>query len=250
MLRDGVDETTVKRAIAMLDSKGLCFTGRDPLDDDKREFALGPDEMAYHGFEGVTSNGRFDLADVTRHVWPTILVGSSGTPGAFTEEAIRTMAERAEHPVIFPISNPTSKTEAHPADILEWTGGRALIATGSPFDPVERDGQVHVIGQANNAFIFPGVGLGAIVAEAREVTDDMFLTAADSLAAIVPKDRMDTGALYPAQSDLRAASRAIACAVVRVARDSGVGRHFTDDEIEPAVDAAMWFPRYPELEPA
>jgi malic enzyme len=250
MLRDGVDEAIVARSIAMLDSKGLCFLGRDPLDEDKDEFALGSEEMAYHGFEDVSPGSRYDLAEVIRHVWPTILVGSSGTPGAFTQAALRTMAERAERPVIFPISNPTSKTEAHPSDILEWTQGRALIATGSPFDPVEYEGTTHVIGQANNAFIFPGVGLGAIVAEAREVSDEMFLAAADALAAFVPEERMAAGALYPAQSDLRAASRAIACEVVRVARDTGVGRHFADDEIEPAVDAAMWFPDYQEYEPA
>jgi malic enzyme len=242
--RAGADETTVRRAIVMLDSKGLCFEGRDPLDEDKRDLALGADEMALHGFGGCDPEGRYDLATVIRHVKPTVLLGTSGTPGAFTEEAIREMAAHVERPLVMPMSNPTSKTEAQPKDILAWTQGRAIVATGSPFDPVEIDGTTHLIGQANNAFVFPGIGLGAIVAEAREIPDEMFLAAADALAAAVPQERLDRGAIYPSPQDLRAVSRTIAEAVVRTARDAGIGRHFDDDEIAPSVAAHMWFPDY------
>jgi malic enzyme len=250
MRRDGADEETVRRAIAMLDSRGLCFLQRDPLDADKEEFALSAETMASYGFGACSPEVRFDLATVIRRVRPTILVGSSGTPGAFTEEAIRAIAEANERPIVFPISNPTSKTEAAPADILRWTDGRALIATGSPFDPVEHDGRLHLIGQANNAFVFPGVGLGAIVAEVREVTDDLFLAAAHTLAAHVPADRLEGGSLYPSPQDLRVVSRAIAIEVVRTARDLGTGRVIPDDEIADAVDAAMWEPAYREYAPA
>jgi malic enzyme len=204
--------------------------------------------MSALGFGACSPEVRFDLTTVIKHLRPTILVGSSGTPGAFTEEAIRAMAETAERPIIFPMSNPTSKTEALPADIMQWTDGRALVATGSPFDPVEYRGKTHLIGQANNAFIFPGVGLGTIVAEAREVTNDLFLAAAEVLARAVPESRLEDGSLYPSQQDLRRVSREIAIEVVKVARDAGVGRAFADEEIPPAVDAMMWWPDYEEYE--
>jgi malic enzyme len=248
MLRAGADEEVVRRAIVMLDSRGLVFEGREPLDDDKRELAMRPQDLAFHRFNGCDPEARYDLETVIRHVHPTVLVGTSGTPGTFTEGAIREMAAHVETPVVFPLSNPTSRTEALPADILEWTDSRAVIATGSPFDPVERSGTVHVIGQANNAFVFPGFGLGAIVSEVREIPDQLFLAAAEALAGTVTDDRLKSGALYPPQSALRDVSRTIAIRVVREARDLGLGRQFEDDEIAPAVDATMWYPRYRSLD--
>jgi malic enzyme len=241
MRREGVSREAVRRAIVMLDSRGLVFEGRTPLDDDKRDLTLGPAEMASFGFE---SAGAYDLETVVGRVHPTVLIGTSGTPGTLTERAVREMARHVKAPIILPLSNPTSNTEALPAHVLRWTEGRALVATGSPFQPVTLDGRRHLIGQANNAFVFPGVGLGAIVAEAREIPDEMFLAAADTLAAMVPEDRLAEGALYPSQSALREVSRAIAVGVVRVARDLGVGRCLTDEQIEEAVDATVWFPRY------
>jgi malic enzyme len=245
--REGADDVTVGAAIAQLDRHGLTYDGREPLDDDKREFALGERAMQGYGFE---PGREYDLEGVVERVRPTFLIGTSGTPGAFTERAIRTMAEGVATPVILPLSNPTSKTEALPADILDWTNGRALIATGSPFPPVEREGMMHVIGQANNAFCFPGIGLGAVVAEAREVTDEMFLVAAQAFAATVGEDRLAQGSLYPNQSELRSVSRAVAVAVVRAARDEGVGRHLADEAIPAAVDAMAWDPAYLPYEPA
>ena len=247
MRAEGADEATVLRSIAMLDSHGLVFDDRDPLDEDKREMALGPDELAHHGFGGCDREARYDLETVVRHVRPTILIGTSGTPGVFTEAAIRAMADAVPTPVVLPLSNPTSKTEALPADIIAWSDGRALVATGSPFDPVEHTGWTHLIGQANNAFVFPGIGLGAIVSETREVPDTFFLAAAETLAGCVDGDRLANGALYPSQSDLRSVSRAIAIRVVREARDLGIGRHLDDAEIEAAVDAEIWEPAYADL---
>ncbi|MBI2237070.1 MAG: NAD-dependent malic enzyme, partial [Actinobacteria bacterium] len=189
----------------------VTYEGRIPLDDDKREFALRPEVVHHYAFEPAD---RYDLETVIRHVKPTILIGTSGTPGSFTEGAIREMATHARTPIVLPLSNPTSKTEAAPADILDWSGGRAVVATGSPFDPVVRGEVTHVIGQANNSFVFPGIGLGAIVAEAREIIDDMFLVGARALAEMVSADRLAEGALYPTQSELRAVSKRIAMAVV------------------------------------
>ena len=239
--REGADRLTVEHAIAMLDTHGLVHAGRTPLDSDKLEVALSADTMAFHGFTG---DGPFDLEDVIRHVQPTILIGTSGTAGSFTEAAIREMARHARIPIVLPLSNPTSKTEAIPSDILEWTDGRAVVATGSPFPPVEVEGRQRIIGQANNVFIFPGVGLGAIVGQAREITDEMFLLAAYTLAELVTDERLAAGAIYPPVSALRDVSRAVAIRVVCQARDCGVGRHYHDDQIEQAVDAAMWFPAY------
>lgn len=250
MIAQGVDGATIKRAIVAADTKGLVFAARDELDDDKREFALGPDELAHYGIGGLNPGDRRDLQAIVAAVKPTILIGTSGAPGAFTEAAIREMGAHVERPVILPLSNPTAKTEALPADIMAWTGGRALIATGSPFDPVVVNGQSHIIGQANNVFIFPGVGLGAIVAEAREITDEMFLLAAETLAEMVSPERLSAGALYPAVSDLREVSRQIAGKVVCQSRDCGVGRLYRDEEVLDAVDSAIWFPAYLPYRPA
>ncbi len=250
MSAQGSDGASIKRAIATVDTKGLVFASRDELDDDKREFALGPDELAHFGLSELKPSDRVSLEAVMAALRPTMLVGTSGVAGAFTEAAIREMAAHTERPVIFPLSNPTTKTEAIPADIMTWTAGRALIATGSPFEPVVIDGRSHVIGQANNVFIFPGLGLGAIVAEAREITDEMFLLAAETLAEMVSPERLAEGALYPAVSQLRQVSRQIAAKVVCQSRDCGVGRLYRDDEVFEAVDSAIWFPGYLPYEPA
>jgi malic enzyme len=228
-------------AVAMVDSHGLVFDGRDRVDDDKRPLALDSAGLSRFGFPPAD---RYDLETVVRHVAPTILIGTSGTAGAFTETAIREMAARSPAPLVFPLSNPTANSEATPADVLAWTDGRALVATGSPFDPVPVDGGTRLVGQANNVFVFPGVGLGAVVVRAREVTDRMFLVAATTLADAVAAERLERGALYPPLSGLRAISRAIAVAVARKARDSGLARIMSDEQIEEAVDAAMWRPDY------
>ncbi|MGZ5290810.1 MAG: NAD-dependent malic enzyme [Actinomycetota bacterium] len=246
MRREGVPDEAIRRAIVQLDSRGLTYLGREPLDQDKEELALGPDELSAYGFEPGEMYG---LEEVVKRVHPTILIGTSGTAGTFTEVAIRERAAHARIPVVLPLSNPTSKTEAVPEDIIEWTRGRAIVATGSPFPPVVRGERTHVIGQANNAFCFPGIGLGAVVAEAREVTDAMFLVAAEALAGVVSQERLDEGSLYPCQSDLRVASRAVAVAVARSARDEHVGRFLSDEELESAVDRMMWEPRYLPYEP-
>jgi malic enzyme len=137
-----------------------------------------------------------------------------------------------------------------PADILAWSDGRALVATGSPFDPVEHGGRRHLIGQANNVFVFPGIGLGVIVAEAQVVPDAAFLVAAETLAGLVSAERLAAGALFPPVGELRAVARAIAVAVVRRLRDDGFGRPIPDDGLESAVDAAMWTPAYLPYAPA
>ncbi|HET8643121.1 MAG TPA: NAD-dependent malic enzyme [Pseudonocardiaceae bacterium] len=227
--------------LALLDSRGLIFEGRDVIDEDKRPFALPRAELDRLGFEPA---GRYDLTTVVGRLAPTVLVGTTGMAGAFPAAAIRRMAALVPAPIVLPLSNPTTNSEATPADVLAWTDGRALVATGSPFDPVPlADGTVRLVGQANNVFVFPGVGLGAIVSRSRVVTDRMFLVAARTLAALTPRDRIDRGALYPPLADLRPISRAIAVAVAHEAVESGISR-MDPARIEPAVDAAMWMPAY------
>jgi len=172
---------------------------------------------------------------------PTILIGTSTVHGAFTEQIVRDMAAHVDHPVILPMSNPTSLSEAAPADLVTWTGGRALIATGSPFDPVTHHGVTYQIGQANNALIFPGLGLGALLSQARRITDHMITAAAEAVAALT--DTMTPGApLLPPIDDLRSTSADVALAVAQAAAQDGVaGRPgITAD----TVSAAMWQPRY------
>jgi malate dehydrogenase (oxaloacetate-decarboxylating) len=187
------------------------------------------------------------LVDVVRALRPTVLVGVTGVAGLFGEEVVRAMAEAVEHPAIFPLSNPTSSSEARPIDLMAWTSGRALVATGSPFDPVAV-GDRHVrIGQSNNAFVFPGVGLGALVAEAREVTDSMFAAAADALAVEVTAADLAAGSLFPPISNLRRITARVAAAVVRQAVADGVARNPAESPAD-AVAAAMWDPVYPAID--
>ncbi len=244
MRREGATTEEIGQRIVMVDSRGLVFDGRDGVDDDKAAFALGRDALARFGLTPQASD-RYDLETVIRLVAPTVLIGTTGAAGAFTEAAIRELAARVPAPIVLPLSNPTAKSEARPADVLGWSGGRALVATGSPFDPVTIDGCTRVIGQANNVFIFPGLGLGAIVSRARAITDAMFLVAATTLAGLTSAGRLAEGALYPRLADLRPISRSIAIAVAREAYASGVAAAPGDD-VESAVDAAIWEPRYPD----
>ena len=158
------------------------------------------------------------------------------------------MAEHVHRPIVLPLSNPTSKAECAPAEAVAWSGGRALVATGSPFPDVLHDGKRQVIGQANNMFIFPGVGLGALVAEAREIPNEVFLVAAREMAECVSQERLDTGAIYPPQTDLRRVSFRIACAVVRYASEHNIGRVFADEAVEKEVRRVVWDPAYVPIE--
>ena len=189
--------------------------------------------------------GHIGLADVVRNVHPTILIGTSAQPGSFTQEIVTDMASHTERPIIMPLSNPTSLVEATPAHLLEWTSGRALIATGSPFDPVGHEGVEYTIAQANNAFIFPGLGLGVSVCRASRVTDGMIGAAAQALASLVRISRPGQSIL-PALNDLRRVSATVAIAVAKAAEAEGVAGEPLTDPVQEVFDA-MWQPVYPEL---
>jgi malic enzyme len=245
--RAGLEGEALVRAIANLDSQGLVVDDGEIKDVHKRDFAW-PAALAEK--MGLKKGSPRDLLAVVRAVKPTVLIGTSAEPGTFTEAIVREMAKHVERPVIFPMSNPTSKCEAKPVDIVAWTNGRALIATGSPFDPVPYQGRMIMIGQGNNVFIFPGVGLGALVAEAKEVTDAMFAVAAQRLADEVKESDLASGSLFPPAHEIRRISARIAEAVVAEARNSGVGRQIPDAEIPKAVAAMIWDPAYLPMVPA
>jgi malic enzyme len=190
-----------------------------------------------------------DLLTTANAYRPTILVGTTGIAGTFSEAVVRAVARGCERPMILPLSNPTLLAEAHPRDILEWTDGRAVVATGSPFGAVSHAAAPRAIGQANNVYVFPGIGLGAIVAEARQVTDGMVLAAARTLADQVTPERLADGALYPPVSSLRPVSREVALAVASEAIRDGVASA-DPATLEAQVDAAMWWPRYVPYLPA
>ena len=238
MLDAGMDEAAVQRSIVLVDSQGLVHALRHDLDDTKREVAV-PGEPTTPG-----------LVETIQRVRPTVLVGTTGIGGSFDGDVIGAMAAANDRPVIMPLSNPTSRCEATPTDILRWSAGRALIATGSPFEAVEVDGRRLEIGQANNVFIFPGLGLGAIAAEARSITPRMFLLAARALAAAVTDERLASGGLYPPVGALRAVSRTIAIEVAREAVVAGVAGIDPAIDIDALVDAATWWPAYVPYVPA
>jgi malic enzyme len=241
MLEAGASETDARDSIAMLDSHGLLVEGRPGLDEDKREFAMARDAVASLGLDPDAPG---DLHDVVTAFRPLVLLGTTATAGVFREETIRAMAAAHERPIILPLSNPTANTEARPADIAEWTDGRAVVATGSPFPPVEIGGRSHPVPQANNAYVFPGIGLGAIVSEARILPESAFLVAARRLSELAGPRLVEEGHLFPPIAQLRPVAREIAIAVVEHLGELGVARRFAPEAIPDAVDAMMWRPAY------
>jgi malate dehydrogenase (oxaloacetate-decarboxylating) len=242
--RAGLSGDALRFAIANLDTQGLLVDDRPIEDEHKRPFAW---PRALAEAKGLGGEKPRNLLAVVRASKPTVLIGTSGEPGWFTEEVVREMARHVERPLILPLSNPTSQSEAVPADVIRWTDARALVATGSPFDPVPWGGREIRIGQANNAFVFPGVGLGVLVSEAREVTEEMFAAAAGALAGQVSAADRAEGCLFPRIDDLRLVTAHVAQAVVREALHSGVAGRRVDDVPE-AVARATWDPDYVPME--
>jgi malate dehydrogenase (oxaloacetate-decarboxylating) len=187
------------------------------------------------------------LAEIVRQVRPTILIGTSAQAGIFSEPIIREMARYVERPIIFPLSNPTSKSEAAPADLIAWTEGRAIVATGSPFPDVRFDGRVFNNSQCNNVLIFPGVGLGILAAGARHVTDAMFVAAAHALSELSPALNDPTASLYPPMDQVRRVARQVALAVGAEAQRAGMAEVTAPEELERRVEATMWSPHYMRL---
>jgi malic enzyme len=241
MRAEGVSEETIARAHLLFDSKGLIREDGSERDTHKAALVATHSTLSHYGLDALADPRP---EDVIRLVKPTVLIGATAQAGAFTREMLEEMAQHVERPIIFPLSNPTSQAECTPSEALEWTGGRAIVATGSPFADVHYEGVRHVIGQANNVFVFPGVGLGVILSEMREVPNDVFYVAAKALAASIDDERLKLGALFPDQSELRESSARVAAAVIRHSGEHHLGRPIPDASIDEVVRASMWFPNY------
>jgi malate dehydrogenase (oxaloacetate-decarboxylating) len=246
MVGEGLSPDEATRRFWCLDRHGLITDERSAsLHDFQQPYARPAAEVADWARIGPGQGP--SLAEVAARVHPTMLIGTSTQAGAFTEAIVRQMAAHVDRPVIMPLSNPTSKAEAVPADLIAWTDGRALVATGSPFDPVVHDGTTYRIAQANNALVFPGLGLGVAVARARRVSDPMLAAAADAVASL--SDTTVRGApLLPPVDNLREVSATVAVAVAKAAVADGLAEVALDDPIQ-QVHQAMWQPEYPRVEP-
>jgi len=246
MAAAGRKEDELRPAIAVLDSRGLLVDDGSVRDGYKAEMAWPPELAGSFGFD----SGQRGLEKVCEILQPTVLIGTSGQRGAFTEKAIRAIAAAVDRPVVLPLSNPTDQSEALPGDIYAWTSGRALVATGSPFPDVDYGGKKYRVGQGNNAFIFPGIGLGALASGAAAVTDAMFSAAAESLAAAVSERELESGLLFPPVSRLREVSAGVAAAVMRCAAADGLCAKTDDTERASRLKAMTWEPVYPKYVPA
>ncbi len=246
MVEEGLSEPEARCRFFLVDRPGLLHDGLDGLNASQQRFVQPKDRVdSWRTGPGAA----ITLVDVVRNAHPTVLIGVSGQPGSFTEETVRSMAEHVERPIIFPLSNPTSRSEAQPADLIAWTDGRALIATGSPFDDVSHGGRRYPIAQCNNSYIFPGLGLGVVAVKARRVSDAMIMAAARALATCCPALENRSGALLPPLAESRGVSRTIAIAVAVVAQRDGVTAHNEPAEIDRLVDATMWQPHYVPMRP-
>jgi malate dehydrogenase (oxaloacetate-decarboxylating) len=245
MIAEGVSKEEALSRLWLIDVGGLIHTGRDNIEAISLPFAQPAERLA--GWN-VTDPNYVPLADVVKYLRPTALIGTAAQPGAFTADVVHEMARHVARPIIFPLSNPTSRSEAKPVDLMAWTSGRAIIATGSPFPDVPPSitggGRPRKIGQCNNAYIFPGVGLGVIASRARRVKQEMFIEAARALSDLSPAlgDRM--APLFPDLKDIRNVSRHVAIAVGIEAQRLGLAEPTSFEELERRVDEKMWTPRY------
>lgn len=243
MDRAGLPAEEAYRQFWALNSRGLVVDDAEGIRDFQRPYARSRDDVT--GWT-VADPARISLAEAVREVRPTILIGTSAQHGAFTEDVVRTMAQHCERPIIMPLSNPPSRCEAQPSDLLDWTDGRALIATGSPFGTIRHGETYHTIAQANNALIFPGLGLGVSVVRAERVTPEMIYAAAEALAGLMNEYRPGAS-LLPSMTELRLVAATVAKAVAETAQQQGLARRPMTNPIND-IYQRMWKPEYPRLE--
>ncbi len=244
LVQSGLSEEEARSRIWIINRGGVLHGERQDLSPEQRVYAQPTERFAPWA---RTGSGKVDLETVIKNVRATILIGLSTQAGAFTESTVREMARKVERPIIFPLSNPTDRSEAVPADLLRWTDGRALIATGSPFPPVDFRGRMIPVAQCNNVYIFPAVGLGLVASGARRVTDKMMIAAARELGENSPALRDPAASLLPALENLRRVARAIAFAVGAEAQREGLADQTSAEVLRERVASAQWTPEYPRL---
>lgn len=237
----GLSEDEARARFYLVDRPGLLVEGMADITPAQQPFLQKRDAVASWVLK---KPDQISLVDVVSNAAPTALIGVSGQTGAFTADVVEAMAARVERPVIFPLSNPTSRSEATPDDLLMWTRGKALVGTGSPFPPVTLNGQTYVIDQTNNSYIFPGVGLGVMACKARRVTDTMFMASAKALAELSPAASGKSQRLLPRVEDLRLVSMHVARAVALQAMKDGVADNLGPKDLEVRLKALIWEPVY------
>ena len=240
MKAEGLSDEKARQRVFMVDRFGLITDNMPNLVDFQRPLA----QSLEHISDWETAGENISLLEVMQNGKPDILIGVSGQPGLFTKEVIQTMHAHCERPIVFPLSNPTSRVEATPEDIINWTDGQALVATGSPFAPVEYKGKLFEIAQCNNSYIFPGIGLGVLACGAKRVTDAMLMSASRALAATSPMAISGEGALLPALEDIQEVSRQIAKMVAKTAQLQGHALQISDAALDEAIEANFWQPEY------
>ncbi len=241
MIADGLTEKQALANMFLIDMNGMLHTSMDHLEYFQRKYAQPVD--VYNDWERIKGKPIL-LYDVVNNVKPTILIGTSTQTGAFTEEIVKMMASHCERPIIFPLSNPTSRCEALPANLIEWTQGKVLVATGSPFADVRYNGRVFPIGQCNNAFVFPGLGLGVVASKATRVNDEMLVACAKVISECAQINKDPNLSLLPSLTHIREVSYKIAYATAKTAQDTGVAPKMTDQEIHDNIHANMWKTSY------
>ncbi|RLL49882.1 NAD-dependent malic enzyme [Acinetobacter cumulans] len=242
MRAEGLSDAEARQHVFMVDRFGLITENQPNLLNFQRKLAQQPEHIAHW----AQADDVISLLDVVRHAKPTVLIGVSGQAGLFTKEIIETMAANCENPIVFPLSNPTSQVEAVPSDVIQWSEGRALIATGSPFAPVNYHDQIFNISQCNNSYIFPGIGLGVIASRAKRVTDNMLMATSNALAECSPKLQDPTADLLPSLDQLQEISKIIALRVALAAMDDGVAPRVSEETIREKIEANFWTPEYRE----
>lgn len=240
MIAEGISDEQARQQVFMVDRFGLLTEGMEGLRD--FQATLAQPQSALENWEH--SGDYPSLLDVMHCAQPSILIGVSGQPGLFTEQVVRAMHQYTSAPIIFPLSNPSRQIEAHPAHIIEWTNGQAIVATGSPFDPVKFQGQEFPIAQCNNSYIFPGIGLGVLAVKARSISDAMLIAASSTLAEESPKVTGKSEHLLPAITSIAQLSKQIAFAVAKVAQEQGLALEISDDTLRQRIDSQFWQPAY------
>ena len=240
MIAEGLSDSEARARIFMVDRFGLITENQPNLLNFQRKLA----QPLEHVESWADAEAMISLTDVVKHAKPTVLIGVSGQPGLFTQEVVGAMAENSVQPIIFPLSNATSQVEAVPADILQWTKGRALIATGSPFAPVNYQEKIHHISQCNNSYIFPGIGLGVIASGAKRVTDNMLMASSNALADCSPKLQDPQADLLPSLDHLQSISKQIALKVALAAIEDGVAPKVSIEDLQLAIEHNFWTPQY------
>ncbi|MFH4466544.1 NAD-dependent malic enzyme [Vibrio diabolicus] len=240
MVSEGISDEQARSQVYMVDRWGLLQEGMPNLLDFQQRLVQKHTNTKEWENEG---NG-FSLLDVMRNAKPTVLIGVSGAPGLFSQEVIEEMHKHCKRPIVFPLSNPTSRVEATPNDIIRWTNGEALVATGSPFEPVVHEGRTYPIAQCNNSYIFPGIGLGVLAVNAKRVTDEMLMESSRALATCSPLAINGRGALLPPLEEIHSVSKKIAFAVGKKAIEQGVALEITDEALNVAIEQSFWQPVY------